>query len=115
MFAGNATATDAITAVNLTKAALVSYYMHLAITTSWSDYAVAGWFSAGNQLSWQRHFSASNVDGHYYVFEAKNAEFSVQAVSFTVAAGSPERHRRDRSRGHGQDVRRRVLPHRPGR
>ena len=88
MFAGNATATAPIAGVNLTKAALVSYYTHLAVTASWSDYAVAGWFSAGNQITWQRHFSASNVDGHYYVFEAKNAEFSVQALSFTVAAGA---------------------------
>ena len=85
MGAGTATTTAAIPATTLTKAALVSYYQHGAVTNSWTDYAIAGWFSAGNQLMWQRNFSAGAVSGHYYVFEARNTEFSVQAVSFGIA------------------------------
>ncbi|HEY7697601.1 MAG TPA: hypothetical protein VIE88_04255, partial [Vicinamibacteria bacterium] len=45
MLAGAATTTAAIPAVNLSKAALVSYYHHGAVTNSWNDYAIAGWFS----------------------------------------------------------------------
>ncbi len=87
--AGVALQTAAITPVTLTKAALVSYYRHGAVTNSWSDYAIAGWFSLANQITWQRNTSAGAVNGHYYVFEAKNNEFSVQAVSFPVPAGAP--------------------------
>ncbi len=89
LFAGVATTTAAIPLVDLTKAAVVSYYRHGAVTNSWNDYAVAGWFSLANQLSWQRETSAGALDGHYYVFEARNSEFRVQPVSFTLAAGSP--------------------------
>ena len=85
MGAGTATTNAAIPATTLTKAALVSYYQHGAVTNSWTDYAIAGWFSAGNQLMWQRNFSAGAVSGHYFVFEARNTEFSVQALSFGIA------------------------------
>ncbi len=82
--AASATTTAAITAVTLTKAALVSYYRHGAVTNNWTDYAIAGRFSLTTQLSWQRNTSAGAVSGHYYVFEARNTEFSVQAVSFAI-------------------------------
>jgi hypothetical protein len=86
LFAGVATTTAAIPAVDLTKAALVSYYNHGAVTNSWNDYAIAGWFSLPTQITWQRNTSAGAVTGHYYVFEARNNEFSVLPVSFPVAA-----------------------------
>jgi len=89
LFAGVASTTTPIAAVNLSKAALVSYYRHGAVTNSWNDYAVAGWLSLTNQITWQRNTSAGTLNGHYYVFEARNNEFSVQAVSFALAAGSP--------------------------
>ncbi|MGD8500463.1 MAG: C25 family cysteine peptidase, partial [Phycisphaerales bacterium] len=51
---------------------------------------VAGWFSANDTLSWQRDDAGGpqNVEGHYYVFEALNGEFSVQARNFGIATGS---------------------------
>lgn len=85
---GVATTTAGIAPVILTKAALVSYYRHTSTSDMWRDYAVAGWFSAVNQLSWQRESSSGAVNGHYFVFEARNSEFRVQPVSFGVADGA---------------------------
>ncbi len=79
--------TSAISAVTLTKAALVFYHRH-STWLFYSDLPVAGWFSATNQLSWQRDSGNGTVNGHYYVFESLNSEFSVQSVSFSIADAS---------------------------
>lgn len=83
---GNAStaSTSPINPVTLTKAALVFYHRQSSFLF-YSDLTVAGWFSAANQLSWQRSSGNASINGHYYVFEAKNSEFSVQAVSFGIA------------------------------
>jgi hypothetical protein len=83
---GNAStsSTSPINQVILTKAALVFYHRQSSFLF-YSDLAVAGRFSADNLLSWQRNSGNASINGHYYVFEAKNSEFSVQAVSFSIA------------------------------
>jgi len=81
--------TSGIPMVTLAKAALVFYYRYSPDTASntYAQAALAGWFSSATQLDWQRNdASLGNINGHYYVFEAKNAEFSVQALSFGMAA-----------------------------
>ncbi|MGD8898313.1 MAG: hypothetical protein PVJ73_19955, partial [Acidobacteriota bacterium] len=84
------------TAVDLGKAALVSYYRIGELASSanriWRRVAVSGRFSSTSQLTWERFESATDVtaviNGHYYVFEALTSEFSVQARSFQVATGA---------------------------
>ena len=76
--------TSGISTVTLTKAALVFYHRQSSFLF-YSDLTVAGWFSSASLLSWQRSSGNANINGHYYVFEAKNSEFSVQAVSFSIA------------------------------
>jgi len=73
-----------ITPVTLAKAALVFYHQQSSFLF-YSDIAVAGWFSATNQLTFRRASGNGNINGHYFVFEARNSEFSVQAVSFSIA------------------------------
>jgi len=83
--------TDPITAVDdQTKAAMVFYY-NTSQSTDIDSYArasVAGWFSADDTLSWQRDVSDGTITGHYYVFEAQNSEFSVQASTFSIGSGT---------------------------
>ena len=74
----------AITPVTLTKAALVFYHRQSSFLT-YSDIAALGYFSAANQLTFVRSAGNANINGHYFVFEALNSEFSVQAVSFSIA------------------------------
>ena len=80
--------TTGISAVVQSKAALVFYYKSSAASSDWVYHMVAGWFSADNTLSWQRDAASGNIAGHYYVFEALNSEFSVQAKAITIASGS---------------------------
>jgi len=75
---------SAISPVNLSKAALVFYHRHSG-NVFYDDFLVAGSFSAANQLAWQRGGGNYIVDGHFYVFEARNSEFGVQSVSFGLA------------------------------
>ena len=78
-----------IPTVNLAKAALVFYYRYNAASNTRSDFALAGRISSDTQLSFQRDTSSGAINGHYYVFEALNSEFSVQPVSLGIAANNP--------------------------
>ncbi|KKU90523.1 MAG: hypothetical protein UY22_C0054G0004, partial [Candidatus Amesbacteria bacterium GW2011_GWC1_48_10] len=82
--------TDTITAVDQTKAAMLFYYKlgSPADNDGYDGMAVAGWFSADNTLSWQRGLADGTVTGHYYVFEAQNSEFAVQADTFSITSGN---------------------------
>ena len=86
-FAGTSTTTG-ITSVDTAKAAMVFYYRGSFSTHKWRDHAVAGWFSAADTLSFQRDLNDGTVYVHWYVFEAKNPEFSVQPVSLSIAGGA---------------------------
>jgi hypothetical protein len=77
--------TSSITAVDQTKAALLSYRKHGG-TNDYDDYSVLGYFSADDTITWSRINNWEQIDGHYYVFEAKNSEFAVQSVNVTIAA-----------------------------
>ena len=83
--------TSGIPAVALAKAAVVFYY-RFDDDTGGNEYghvALAGWFGSTTQLNWQRNdASLGNINGHYYVFEAINHEFAVQALSFSMAASA---------------------------
>lgn len=77
------------TAVNQAKAALVFYYRSDDPSSDWGYNTVAGWFSANNTLAWQRELNPSDaINGHYFVFEALNTEFSVQARQFQIAGNA---------------------------
>jgi hypothetical protein len=80
--------TTSITSVNPAKAAMVFYYRGSFTSHEWQDHAVAGWISGAtnNTLSFQRDSNIGTVTLHWYVFEAKNSEFSVQPVSFSLPA-----------------------------
>jgi len=86
-FAGTSSTSSLGASVDQGKAALVFYYKSGG-NSEWAQSSVAGWFSANNTLSWQRDDTGGNIAGTYYVFEALNSEFSVQAKSFSMAAGS---------------------------
>ena len=77
------------TSVNTAKAALVFNYRYSENNDNWGEAAVAGWISAGNQLTFQRSSSGSGyIDGTWYVFEALGSQFTVQQVSGGIDSGS---------------------------
>ena len=78
--------TAAITPVDQSKAAMVHYYQFISGNDKFDETAVAGWFSSNSQLTFQRDTSFETISGHYYVFEALNSEFSVQAKTFSILA-----------------------------
>ena len=83
--------TSGIPAVALAKAAVVFYYRFDDDTgaNEYGHVALAGWFGSTTQLNWQRNdASLGSINGHYYVFEAINNEFAVQALSFSMAASA---------------------------
>lgn len=84
-----ATDTDIITSVDLSKAAMIFYYKHGQADDDWTDMRVSGYFQDSSTVKFERNTESNfnsdgNVDGHYYVFEAKNNEFSVQFADFTL-------------------------------
>jgi hypothetical protein len=81
-----ASTTASITAVDQSKAALVFYHQYINGNDKFDESSVAGWFSLDNELSFQRNGTWETISGHYYVFEAQNSEFSVQARSFNIPA-----------------------------
>ena len=90
MTAAGLGSTAPITAVDQNKSAMVFYYRSDAPTNAeddWSDHSIAGWLSSDTAASFQRDTAAGIVNGHYYIFEAQNTEFSVQASTFTIGAG----------------------------
>jgi hypothetical protein len=72
-----------INPVVLTKTALVFYHIHDG-AVPYENFAVTGHFPANNQVAFQRSGVKRPVDGHFYVFEAINSEFSVQTASFGI-------------------------------
>jgi hypothetical protein len=72
-----------INPVVLTKAALVFYHRHDS-AVPYENFALTGFFSANNSVAFQRSGNRRAADGHYYVFEAINSEFTVQAVSLGI-------------------------------
>jgi len=82
---GNGTPTLVpITSVNLAKAALVFYHRHDSYSF-YGDLPIAGFFSAVNELTFRRYLGNGTANGHWFVFEALNSEFSVQTLNFSMA------------------------------
>jgi len=81
-------------AVDLARAALVFYTRNdfPSGSNGYNDVTVEGWFSATNQLSFQRNTTQPTINGHWYVFEALNVSgsyvFAVQPKTFTFATAT---------------------------
>jgi hypothetical protein len=75
--------------VTQSKTALIFYYQNApSDQDDFHESAVAGYFSLDNQLTFARNGTDGTISGHYFVFEALNNEFSVQAKSFSIAGDS---------------------------
>ncbi|MHA1279957.1 MAG: LamG domain-containing protein, partial [Candidatus Helarchaeota archaeon] len=80
--------------VNLNKTAMIFYYQHqyyidcpwlpflrwlpFPKCDDWASLMLMGSFENNNTLRWEREKSTGQIKGHYYLFEAKHEEFSVQ-------------------------------------
>ncbi len=95
--------TNITSEVDLEKAAMTFYYKHKFSRwldwfdwlnwwgcDDWDDYRVTGSFSDDHTLLWERGAPTGDIEGHYYIFEAKNDEFSVQPVTFNIDEFSTE-------------------------
>jgi len=89
--ASSASTTASLTTVNLSKAALVFYFRSGSTTANEEDEnAVRGYFSATNQLTFERAVSnsAGSLTGTWYVFEDLEDNFEVQNTTFTIATSA---------------------------
>ncbi len=76
---------------DLTRAAMVFYHRNDVPVggQGYDNTTIEGWFSATNQLRFQREGSGNPINGHWYVFEALNVAgfyaFVVQTKTFSFA------------------------------
>ncbi len=69
-----------INTVDQTKAAMIFYYVHTDDNDDWDDVKVTGYFDTSSSARFERYSTADSVDGHFFIFEALNNEFSVQTA-----------------------------------
>lgn len=78
-----------ITSVTQSKAAFVTNYRTNGIgNTAWGHGCVRAKFNSDSQLIFERSTTAGAIDGHFYLFECVNNEFSVQAITDHIIAAS---------------------------
>jgi len=76
-----------ITEVDLNYAAMVFY--HKSPNNNRADYTfLRGKFSSSSQLEFRKGASSGSLNGHYYVFEAKNQQFSVESHDWSCASST---------------------------
>lgn len=85
---GSSTTNASITAVDLNKAALVFSWKHAGTTLYPYSFLIRGRITSIDELTFDRGSTFTDASGHFFVFEAINSEFSVQAVTFTINSDS---------------------------
>lgn len=69
--------------------AMVHYYKSSTDTDNWSHHCVSSRITtSGTNVLFQRGGTSGNINGHYYLFEALNNQFSVQGELFNSMAGA---------------------------
>jgi len=75
------TQTVTVSGVDLDRTAMVFY--HKGVTSNRGDYnLVRGKFNSSTQIEFSRGASTGTIEGHYYIFEALNEQFSVQHIDW---------------------------------
>lgn len=86
--AASASTTEAVTAVVLANTFLVHSWQVSGSPATHQHAAVRGRFTSTTQLTFNRIGTTGTVDGHWFVIESDNADFSVQEISITLTAAT---------------------------
>ena len=84
----SASTTASVTAVVLANTFLVHGWQVSGNPATQEHAAVRGRFTSTTQLTFDRIGTTGTVDGHWYVIESDNADFTVQEISITLTAAA---------------------------